>query len=95
MRLSRRTLMNGATSGKVCHISSLVIHCRPGSMAAAIERIQAMPNAEVPESDPNGKFVVLLETDDESTILEDIGNIQSLRGVINATLVYHQVEDLT
>jgi nitrate reductase NapD len=62
-------------------------------MAAAIQHIEAMPHAEVPESDPNGKFVVLLETEDESTILEGISQIQNLRGIINATLVYHQIDD--
>ena len=93
MVLSRRAVISGGAAGKSCHISSLVIHCLPGSMAAAITFIQAMPNAEVPESNPNGKFVVLLETEDESTIMESIGQIQALRGVINATLVYHQIDD--
>jgi nitrate reductase NapD len=62
-------------------------------MPDTILDIAAMPNMEVPESDPNGKFVVLLETEDEATILDGIGQIQALDGVINATLVYHQIED--
>ena len=93
MSISRRDLISGATSHTACHISSLVVHCRPEAMTAAIKHIEAMPHAEVPESDPNGKFVVLLETEDESTVLEGISQIQQLRGVINATLVYHQIDD--
>jgi nitrate reductase NapD len=76
-----------------CHISSLVVHCLPGTMNDAIRQINAMPQMEVPESDPKGKFVVLMETEDEATILESIGHIRDLAGVINATLVYHQIDD--
>ena len=93
MRVNRRDLLGGASGKPVCHISSLVVHCLPDAMSTAISSIEAMPNMEVPESDPNGKFVVLLETEDESTILDDIGKIQELKGVINATLVYHQIDD--
>jgi nitrate reductase NapD len=98
MSVSRRELLSGAAASPnaarpVCHISSLVVHCLPDAMHAVIRNIEAMPNMEVPESDPNGKFVVLLETEDESTILDGIGHIQGLKGVINATLAYHQIDD--
>jgi nitrate reductase NapD len=98
MRVSRRDLLSGSAAAATpakpsCHISSLVVHCLPEAMPDAISHIAAMPNTEVPESNPNGKFVVLLETEDESTILDGIGEIQALPGVINATLVFHQVED--
>ena len=92
MSMKRRDLLSGSAA-QSCHISSLVIHCRPEAMAAAMASIQAMPHAEVPESNPNGKFVVLLETEDEATVLEGISQIQNLQGVINATLVYHQIDE--
>ena len=91
MSVSRRQLLSGAKPA--CHISSLVVHCLPESVAAAIAAIEALHHMEVPESDPSGKFVVLMETDDEADIMSGIEQIQEIDGVINATLVYHQIDD--
>ena len=91
--MRRRDILSGGSAAPSYHISSLVVHCMPNSMDAAIVKIRAMANMEVPESNPNGKFVVLLETENESRIMEGISEIQALKGVINATLVYHQIDD--
>ena len=93
MSLNRRGLISGAVAEESCHISSLVVHSLPDYMAAAIAAIEVMPDMQVPERDSNGKFVVLLETADESSTLAGISQIEALRGVIAVTLVYHQIDD--
>lgn len=77
------------------HISSLVVHCRADAVAKVIARISAMPDAEVPEHTEQGKLVVLLETNNESGIMDRINTIENLPGVINTVLVYHQIDNET
>ena len=54
-----------------------------------------MPDAEVPEHTEQGKLVVLLETNNESGIMDRINTIENLPGVINTVLVYHQIDNET
>ena len=48
----------------------------------------------VPASDNNAKLVVMLEMRDESELLGGITAIEAVPGVVSATLVFHQVEDM-
>ena len=91
MSLSRRELIKGRRPEET-HISSLVVHCHPDHLNNAIETITALPGVEVPEHDPQGKLVVVMETPDQGAIVERLASIESVTGVIAATLVYHQVE---
>ncbi len=93
MRLSRRAFLTGESPGGGVHISSLVVHCRPEYVPAVIENIEALPEAEVPEHSAEGKLVVLLETANENIIMQRIGAIENMAGVINAALVYHQIDN--
>jgi nitrate reductase NapD len=93
MGISRRDLLRGTTAPvEGAHISSLVVHCRPDVLDSVIDRIEAMPEAEVPRHSEEGKLVVLLETADEGRIMQRISAIEQLPGVINAALVYHEID---
>lgn len=76
------------------HISSLVVHARPESVAVVSKAIGCLAGAEVHATDPAGKIVVTLETGDETEALVRLGQINALKGVLSATLVYHQIEDV-
>ena len=95
MEMSRRTFLRGQVAGSQVHISSLVVHCRTDAVSAVIAAISAMPYAEVPEHSDQGKLVVLLETTNESSIMQRITEIENLPGVINTALVYHQIDNET
>ena len=95
MRVNRRAFLRGRVHTGGVHVSSLVVHCRPDTIDELIEKITAMPDAEVPEHSEQGKLVVLLETDDESAIIERIGVIEHLAGVISVALVYHEIDTET
>ena len=43
---------------KEVHISSLLVRSNPARMAAVLDTIKAMPNAEISQTDPSGKIVV-------------------------------------
>jgi periplasmic nitrate reductase NapD len=95
MAISRRQFLRGHSSASQIHISSLVVHCRADVVEAVIAAINHMPDAEVPQHSEQGKLVVLLETANESHIMQRISEIEQLSGVINTALVYHQIDDET
>ncbi len=75
------------------HITSLVVHANPSKWQQAIDEVASLPAVEVHAGEPVGKFIVLLETDDEQQILNAIDRIQDIDGVLTATMVYHHVDD--
>lgn len=74
------------------HISSLVVHTRPQHVAAISHYIDNIASAEVYGTHPNGKIVVVLETERQSYITDTIEKITGLENVLNAALVFHQIE---
>jgi nitrate reductase NapD len=74
------------------HISSLVVHARPATVAAVCAAIARLPGAEVHASSGQGKIVVTLETPDEAEVLARLDQIGRMGGVLSAALVYHHVE---
>ncbi|UWQ37085.1 chaperone NapD [Leisingera aquaemixtae] len=78
---------------KEVHISSLLVRSNPARMAAVLDTIKAMPNAEISQTDPSGKIVVLFEADSDRAIGDALAKIQLLDGVASAALVFHQTCD--
>lgn len=76
------------------HITSLVVHVRPARVADVDRAIAALPEARIHGSDPSGKRVVTLEAPSAAAILDQVGLIQHMRGVINVAMVYQHVETL-
>ena len=73
------------------HISSLIVRCLPDQLEPAMAATGQLADAEVHQHDERGVFIVSLETSDESGIVEAIRCIESMSGVINTSLVFHQV----
>ena len=63
------------------HISSLVVHARPATLAAVCAAIARLPGAEVHASNRQGKIVVTLETSDEGGVLARLDQIGRMGGV--------------
>ena len=81
------------TTRETVHITSLVVHARPARCQEVIREVQRLPATGVHSGEPEGKFVVLLETRDEQQILSAIDRIQDLDGVLSATMVYHHIDE--
>jgi nitrate reductase NapD len=75
-----------------CHIASLVVLCPPTQLDRVITHIESLPGLSVPESDPRGKLVTLMERPDGDSLLRSIRAVEALPGVLSTTLVYHQVD---
>ncbi|MFY2507111.1 chaperone NapD [Vibrio pectenicida] len=74
------------------HISSLVVHVPPNSLSETKSHINAFNNAEVYADSPDGKIVVVLETENQGFITDTIDAINNLPNVLSTVLVYHQIE---
>ncbi|UWQ49491.1 chaperone NapD [Leisingera caerulea] len=75
------------------HISSLLVRSNPEQMEAVLAEIKSMPRAEISQTDPSGKIVVLFEADSDRAIGDALAEIQLLDGVASAALVFHQTCD--
>lgn len=76
------------------HIASLLVHCRPEQLPAVRANLSLLPGLELHQHSPQGKLVVVLETEHEQQILDTIEQIQNLPGVLNAVLIYHELLSL-
>ncbi|WP_298916902.1 chaperone NapD [uncultured Roseobacter sp.] len=76
------------------HISSLLVTARPELVPQVVSKLSAMTIADVAHADAVGKIIVVLETPDESVIVQALTDIQLLDGVVSAALVYHHAEAL-
>ena len=74
------------------HISSLVVHSRPGRARAVADRLGRMAGVGVHGGVEAGKLVVTLETASEGETVERLADIQALEGVLAAALVFHHSE---
>lgn len=76
------------------HISSLIVHIRPEKLQEIAISINLLAGAELITMSPIGKAVVVLEAPNQRVIMEVIDKINTLDGVINTGLVYHEFEKI-
>ncbi|WP_327437731.1 chaperone NapD [Pseudomonas donghuensis] len=73
------------------HIASLVVLARPELFEAVKANLRLLDNLELHQQSAAGKVVVVLEAVDEQQILQRIEQINSMPGVLNTALIYHEL----
>ncbi|WOT05614.1 chaperone NapD [Shewanella youngdeokensis] len=74
------------------HITSLVVHAAAKSVADIKQSLSALEGTEIHAVTDEGKFVVTIEGETQGAILDNVEAINALEGVINSSLIYHQVD---
>ncbi|WP_295891203.1 chaperone NapD [uncultured Vibrio sp.] len=74
------------------HISSLVVHVAPEHLSTIKAQIESFDNAEIYGESPEGKIIVVLETENQGFVTDTIDTINNLPNVLSTVLVYHQIE---
>jgi nitrate reductase NapD len=74
------------------NISSAIVHARPGALTTVEAGLAALAGVEVHAISPEGKLIVTIETDDDSSNVATYERIGQLDGVMSAAMVYHQIE---
>jgi len=73
------------------HISSFIVYCRPERQQVIEQAIESFEHLELHGKDGNGKFVVVTEAPHQGVILDRIEQVTALEGVVDVSMVYHQV----
>lgn len=73
------------------HISSFIVYCRPEKQSVIEHALRTIAHLELHGTDGNGKFVVVTEAPHQGVILDRIEQITALEGVVDVSMVYHQV----
>jgi nitrate reductase NapD len=76
------------------HISSFIVFCKAEKYQAVEKELLLQADLEIHGSDAKGKFVVVTEAKHQGIILDRIDLISAIDGVINTSMVYHQVAAL-
>ncbi|CCK75286.1 MAG: chaperone NapD [Oleispira antarctica] len=76
------------------HISSFIVFCKAEKHQAVEKALQAQADLEIHGSDEKGKFVIVTEAKHQGIILDRIDLISAIDGVVNTSMVYHQVAAL-
>ena len=76
------------------HVTSLVVHATPKAVSQVEAKIRALEGADIHAVTDEGKFVITLEGDTQRSILDNVEAINALEGVLNSSLIYHQVEPI-
>ena len=74
------------------HVAGLVVHAYPDAVPGVERALRAIPGAEVHATSRDGKLVVTLEASDQATIADTLVHLQTLDGVLAASLVYQHSE---
>lgn len=83
------------TSENELHIASFIVHCRPQQLEAVVAAVAAADNLEVGTESPRGKVVVVAEGTHQQALLQAMETIESLPGVLECILVYHEIMGAT
>lgn len=73
------------------HVASFLVHVRPERLTAVTDMLAETPGLEEGTQDPSGKLVVLAEGAGHQDLLVAMERIESIAGVIDCILVYHEV----
>jgi nitrate reductase NapD len=76
------------------HIASAVVQAAPRQLDAVAQAIGRMPAARLHGRAESGKLVVTLDGASAGEILDQIGELQRLPGVMDVALVYQHIEPL-
>jgi nitrate reductase NapD len=74
------------------HISSLIVHAKPGKDALFRTQIATLDGVELHAVADDGRMIVTMESVDDAAIRNTYEAIERLDGVISVAMVYHQVE---
>jgi periplasmic nitrate reductase NapD len=75
------------------HVTSLIVQVKPEMMTEVRQTILENKRAELSVNN-EVKLVVVLEGENQKSLLDDIAVINAMPGVLSATMVYHQCEVL-
>jgi len=75
------------------NISGVLVRVYPEQITSVGESLVAMQGVEVHGNSDDGRIVVTVEQDDANLMSDVLTNMQTIPGVLAASMIYHQFED--
>jgi nitrate reductase NapD len=75
-------------------ISSIVLRVNPGKLDTVRGRLAEIPEVEVHTDFDDGRFVLILEGSAGTSGCDAFARVQSIEGVLSASLVYQYCDDM-
>ena len=77
------------------NICSAIVNTKPENAPGIVDLLSQMQGVDVFGGVEEGKIIITLEDSGEKALADKMAAINDIKGVINATMVYHQEEDNT
>jgi nitrate reductase NapD len=77
------------------NICSVIVNAKPENASMISELLTKMEGVDVFGGVEEGKIIATLEDSGEKALADKMAAINDIKGVINATMIYHQEEDNT
>jgi len=87
------TLNPVTTEATICGI---LVHSQPDGMDQVRQRLMALPGVEIHGNSKDGRLVVTVEDEQRQSAGDTVMQIQNMKGVISASVIYHfsgEIED--
>lgn len=96
----RRMFLNGRWPGraeeqanKPFEVASVLVHVRPKWLETVARIIEGLPGSQIYSRSPQGRLVVVIETDNVGDIGITLNLISSMPHVLSAALVFHGTDE--
>ena len=89
---SRRDFIRGRVNP--AHVASLLVQAWPDRLAEIEDELNAIPGVETHGAAGAGKLIVTVDVDGDQALVDAVSSIEATEGVITASLVYHQMDDV-
>jgi nitrate reductase NapD len=78
----------------LANVCGVLVQVRPEQRGVMKQQLLAVPGLEIHADSPEGKLVITVESDDYQQAADTLTQIQTMKGVLSASLIYHHAEEL-
>lgn len=86
--------MTSTPNSVLANICGVLVQVRPEQREVMEPQLLAIPGLEIHAASDAGKLVITVEAADYQQAADALGQLQTLKGVLSASLIYHHAEEL-
>ena len=88
------TIITNSTTADTISICGLMVHVLPEKIAEVKPHILAIAGSEIHAIGERGNLVVTIESDHYKKTADRITELQKLKGILSAAMIYQHTEEL-
>jgi nitrate reductase NapD len=86
--------MTSTPNTALANICGVLVQVRPEQQEAMQQQLLSVPGLEIHAANETGKLVITVEADDYQQAADALSQLQAMKGVLSASLIYHHAEEL-